>query len=319
MALGLLLCNQALPALAAEADNYPSKPVRWLVPVPPGGGGDAIARAIAPRLSELWGQPIVIDNRSGSGGTLGMGIAARMPADGYTIVMGVSSFVSVAPAVYPKLSYDPVRDFIPVIGILEAPLVVVTHPSLPVTNIRQLIALALKRPNELSFASAGNGSIPHLAGELFRTQSKTRMFHVPYRGAAAAYTDILGGQVTLYLGSIPSALAFVKNGRLRAIATTGARRSAAFPDVPTVAESGLKDFMVNTWYGVFLPAGAAPAIVRKLHADLAKVIRLPELKERFATEGGEIIASTPEQFGAFIARDIEVWKAVARDSKATID
>jgi len=319
LAIGLLLCMQAVPSPAAEADGYPSKPVRWLLPVLPGGGGDIIARATAPRLSEVWGQPVIIDNRPGGGGTLGMGIAAKMAPDGYTMVLGVSSFVTVAPAVYPKLSYDPVKDFAPVTQILEAPLVIVTHPSLPVSNVRQLIDLARKRPDALSYATPGNGSVPHLATELFKSLSKTRIMHVPYRGAPPAYMDLLGGQVTLYFGTIPSAMAHLKSGRLRGLATTGARRSPALPDLPTVSESGLQAFVVGTWYGVLMPAGVPPAIVRRLHADVTRVIRLPDLQERFASEGGEVVGSTPEQFGTFIAREIDTWKAVAREARATID
>lgn len=319
LAFGLLLCVQAWPAPAAEVDGYPVKPVRWLLPVLPGGGGDIIARATAPKLSEAWGQPVVIDNRPGGGGTIGMGIAARMAPDGYTMVLGVSSFVTVAPAVYPKLSYDPLKDFVPVTQILESPLVIVTHPSLPVASVQQLIALARKRPDALSYASPGNGSVQHLATELFKSLSATRIMHVPYRGAPPAYMDLLSGQVTLYFGTIPSAMTHLKSGRLRGLATTGARRSPALPGLPSVIESGLKDFTATTWYGVMMPAGVSPAVVRRLHADITRVISLPELQERFAAEGGEVVGSTPEQFGAFIAREFDTWKVVARNAKATID
>jgi tripartite-type tricarboxylate transporter receptor subunit TctC len=309
----------ASPALAAEPGAYPAKPVRWLLPVLPGGGGDLIARAVAPRLSDHWGQPVVIDNRPGGGGTLGMGLAAKMAPDGYTLVLGVSSFVTVAPAVYPRLSYDPLRDFTPVTLMLEAPLVIVTHPSLPVANVSQLIALARRRPDALSYATPGNGSAAHLATELFKSLSNTRILHVPYRGAPPAYLDLLGGQVTLYFGTIPSAMTHLKSGRLRALATTGARRSPALPGLPTVVESGLKDFVVNTWYGVLVPAGVAPAIIGRLHADITRVIRQPDLQERFASEGGEIVGNTPDQFGAFIARELETWRKVAGEARATID
>ena len=307
------------PAPAAEATVYPSKPVRWLLPVLPGGGGDLIVRAIAPRLSDHWGHPVVIDNRPGGGGTLGMGLAAKMAPDGHTLVLGVSSFVTVAPAVYPRLSYDPVRDFTPVTLMLEAPLVIVTHPSLPVSNVSQLIALAQRRPDALSYATPGNGSAAHLATELFKSLSNTRMLHVPYRGAPPAYLDLLGGQVTLYFGTIPSAMTHLKSGRLRALATTGVRRSPALPELPTVVESGLKDFVVNTWYGVLVPAGVAQAIVGRLHADITRIIRQPDLRDRLASEGGEVVGNTPDQFGAFIARELETWRSVAREARATVD
>lgn len=313
-AMALSLC-----AGAAEPDTYPSKTVRWLVPTLPGGGGDIIARAIAPLLADTWGQQVIIDNRPGAGGTLGMGIAAKMPADGYTLVMGVSSFVTVAPAVYPKLSYDPVRDFAPVTQIVEAPLIVVAHPSLPVASVKELIALAQRKPGALSYGSPGNGSAAHLATAMFANMSKTRMLHVPYRGAPPAYMDLLGGQITLYFGTIPSAIAHIKSGRLRGLATTGAQRSPALPELPTVSESGLKDFVVTTWYGLMLPAGVPASILSRLHADVTRVIRSPGLQQRFASEGGEVVASSPEQFGAFIARELELWKAVARETKTTVD
>jgi tripartite-type tricarboxylate transporter receptor subunit TctC len=316
-----LLCTLLLFAAAPAwpADAYPSKAVRMLVPTLPGGGGDATARAISPKLADLWGQPVYIDNRAGSGGTLGMGLAAHMPADGYTLVMGASSYVVVAPAVYPKLAYDTVRDFTPVTQILYAPLLLVTHPSLPAKDVKELIALARAHPDAISYATPGNGSAAHLATELFKSLSNTRILHIPYRGAAQALTDVIAGEVSVFMSTIPAALPFRSTGRLKMLATTGSARSPILPQVPTVSESGLKGYEVTTWYGVLVPAGTPEPIVNKLYTDITRVIRQPETKERIASEGGDIVASTPAQFGDFIASELAKWGKVAKQSGAKID
>lgn len=314
-----LLMTLALScALSAWAtDVYPTKPVRWLAPVLAGGAGDLIARAIAPRLSEMWGQPVIIDNRPGSGGTLGMGIAARMPADGYTMVLGVSSFVVMAPGVYPKLAYDPVKDFAPVTQILSAPLMLVVHPSLPAKNIKELIALARANPDAISYASPGNGSAAHLATEMFRSMSRTRMLH--YRGAPPVYTDLMAGRISVYMGTIPAALPLTKSGRLKVLATTGPVRARVLAEVPTVSESGLKGYEVTTWYGALMPAGTPALLIGRIHADMTRVVRLPDMQKRFASEGGDVVASTPEEFGAFISRELIKWARVAKEAGAKVD
>ena len=317
----LLVCSAlVLPApLAAAAEAYPVKPVRLLVPTAPGGGGDITAREIAPRLSELWGHQVVVENRAGSGGTLGMGLAARMPADGYTLIMGASSYVVVAPAVYPKLAYDTVRDFTAVTQILYAPLLLVSHPSLPARDVRELIALARARPDGISYATPGNGSVAHLAMEVFKSSSHTRILHVPYRGAAQALTDVVAGQVSVFMSTIPAALPFSHASRLKMLATTGLKRSRILPKIPTVAESGLKDYEVTTWYGILVPAGTPDALVQRVSADVTRVIRQPDAQERISSEGGEVVASSPAQFADFIKRELAKWSSAAKQSNATID
>lgn len=293
-------------------DSYPQKPVRWIAPVLAGGAGDLIARAMAPKLTELWGQQVIIDNRVGGGGTLGMGLAARMAPDGYTIVLGVSSFVVMAPGIYPKLAYDTQKDFAPITQILAAPLVLLANNSFPAKSVPELIALAKARPGLVSYGSPGNGSAAHLASELFRHLSGTQMLHVPYRGAPPIYTDLISGQITIYMGTVPAALPLTKAGRLKALATTSTKRSRVYPNLPTVSESGLAGYDVTTWYGVLAPAGVPPPILNKLHADMTRVIRLPDVEERFASEGGDIIGSKPEAFGAFIALELAKWAKVSK-------
>lgn len=326
MRLGLRTAFAFAAAIGVSAEisaqtqsAFPAKTVRWIAPVLAGGAGDLIARAIAPKLGDIWGQQVIIDNRPGSGGTTGMGVAARMPADGYTLVLGVSSFVVMAPGVYPKLAYDPVRDFAPITQILSAPLVLAVHPSLPAKNVRDLIALARAKPDAISFASPGNGSAAHLSTEMFRSMSGTRMLHVPYRGAPPIYLDLVAGQISMYMGTIPAALPLIKAGRIKALATTGATRARVLPDTPTVMESGLKGYEVETWYGMLVPTGTPAPVVSRIHTDLTHVIRLPEVQERFASEGGNVIASTPEEFGAFIVRELAKWAKVARDAGAKVD
>lgn len=307
----------AFPAWAADA--YPVKPVRWIVPTPPGGTGDLIARAIAPKLSEIWGEQVIIDNRPGAGGTMGFGIAARMPPDGYTLVLGISSFVVMAPGVYPKLAYDSVKDFAPITQILSGPLMLVAHPSLPAKNVRELIALARAKPDAISYGSPGNGSVMHLATEMFKSMSGTRMLHVPYRGAPPAYLDLVAGRISLYIGTVPLTLPLIKAGRLKVLATTGAARARVLPNVPTVSESGLEGYEVETWYGMLAPAGTPAPLISRIHADVTRVIRLPDMQERFASEGGDVVANTPEEFGAFIVRELPKWAKVAKDAGARVD
>lgn len=314
----MVFCVAAVRDLHAQ-DAYPVKPVRWIAPVLAGGAGDLIARAMAPKLSELWGQQVVIDNRVGGGGTIGMGVAARAAPDGYTIMLGVSSFVVMAPGVYPKLPYDTLRDFAPITQILSAPLLLVANNALPVRNVSELIALAKAKPGWVSYGSPGNGSAAHLASELFRSMSGTRMLHVPYRGAPPVYTDLIAGQITLYMGTIPAALPLVKSGRLKALATTAARRPRVFPGLPTISESGLKGYDVATWYGVLAPVGVPAPVLAKLHADMVRVIEMPDVQQRFAGEGGETVGNTSAQFTVFIADELKKWARIAKEAGVKVD
>lgn len=309
----------ALPLSSMAQDVFPAKPVRWIAPVLAGGAGDLIARAMAPKLSELWGQQVVIDNRVGGGGTIGMGIAARTLPDGYTLMLGVSSFVVMAPGVYPKLPYDTLRDFAPITQILSAPLLLVANNALPAKNVSELITLARARPGWVSYGSPGNGSAAHLASELFRSMSGTTMLHVPYRGAPPVYTDLVAGQITIYMGTLPAALPLVKSGRLKALAVTTLKPARVLPHVPTVSGSGLKGYDVATWYGVLAPTGVPAPIMSKLHADLVRVIQLPEVQERFANEGGDTVANTPAEFTAFIAQELKKWARIAKEAGVKVD
>lgn len=314
MRISILFLSAVLSAPAWAAEVYPAKPVRWIAPVLAGGGGDLIARAVAAKLGDAWGQQVVIDNRPGGGGTLGMTIAMKMPADGYTMVLAVMSFVGVAPAVYPKLAYDPRRDFAAVTQILDAPLILAAHPSLPAKNVRELVALARARPGSISYATPGSGTAAHMATELIRSMSGTQMLHVPYRGAPPALTDVVSGQVTMYMTTVPGGMPLVKAGRLKILGVSSAKRTRALPDVPTIAESGLPGYDVTTWYGVLAPAGVPAQTLARMNAGIVRVIRLPEVQERFASEGGEVVGNAPEEFAAFIAREIAKWTKVAKDA-----
>lgn len=315
----LILLNIFLSAQSLAQDAFPTKPVRWIAPVLAGGAGDLIARAIAPRLAEQWGQQVVIDNRVGGGGTIGMGLAARAASDGYTIMLGVSSFVVMAPGIYPKLPYDTLRDFSPITQILSAPLLLVANSALPVKNVSELIALARARPGWVSFGSPGNGSAAHLASELFRSMSGTKMLHVPYRGAPPIYTDLVAGQITIYMGTLPAALPLVKSGRLKPLATTTLKRPRVLPDLPTIDESGLKGYDVATWYGVLAPVGVPAPIMSKLHEGLIRAIQLPDVQGRFASEGGEMVGNTPAQFTTFIADELKKWARIAKEAQVKVD
>lgn len=308
-----------LGAEASRAQAWPSKPLRWFIPFPPGGGTDVMSRVIAQKLSERLGQPVVVENRAGSGGTIGLEAAARAPADGYHVVMGQAANLAVAPALYKKLPYDPVKDFVPVTNAVSAPLVLVVNPALPVKTVKELAALARARPDQLTFGSPGNGTAGHLAGEQFKIAAKARMTHIPYKGNVPAMTDVLGGQISMLFSTIPPVLGQVRTGRLRAIAATGADRAAVLPAVPTMVESGLPAFVLVNWWGVLAPAGTPPDIVSRLNGEIVKVLQLSDVRERIATEGGEPSPTSPEQFAKFISAEVVKWGALVRASGAQID
>ncbi len=315
----LIACGFGVAMPAAVAQNYPAKPVRWIVPFPPGGGTDLISRTLAAKLSETWNVQVVADNRPGGGGTIGMGIAAKTPADGYTLVLGQASNVTVAPGLYDKISYDPEKDLQPLTQVISTPLVIVSHPSFPAKSIRELVVYAKSKPDAVTFGSPGNGTIGHLSVEMLKSMAGIKMLHIPYKGATLAITELIGGQITIYSSSMPPALPLVNAGKLRALGVTGAKRLAPLPAVPTVAESGVKDYEAVNWYGVMMPAGAARELVTRLHGDLVRLLRQPEVQERFASEGGEIVANTPEEFGAFIRRDIPKWTRVIKAAQIKVD
>ena len=315
----LLVLGICLFAGSVFAQNYPSKSIRWFAPFPPGGGTDLISRTLAQKLSEAWGQQVLVDNRPGGGGTLGLAVAAKSPADGYNVVLGQLANVGIAPALYSKLPYDPVRDLAPVTLVLSAPLILVAHPSLPANNVKELIALARAKPELITFGSPGNGTTGHLAAEMIKSATGVKMTHIPYKGASPAITDLMGGQIAIYVSTIPPALPLIKSGRLKALGVTSAKRAPTLPEVPTIAESGLPGYEVTNWYGVMVPAGVPKDILGKLHTEIVRILKLPDVQKRFQGEGGTVTPDTPEQFAAFIKSEIAKWGKAVKDSGARVD
>jgi|SRR5687768_2098642 tripartite-type tricarboxylate transporter receptor subunit TctC len=301
-------------ASAGAAQSYPAKSLRLIVPFAPGGTNDIMARGIAPEMSAILGQQIVVDNRGGASGQIGAEAVAKSPPDGYTLMLVSSSVMSHVPAVYSKLRYDMVRDFAPVGRVSEVPLVIVMHPSVPVKTTRQLVALAKARPGELRMAIGGTGTTSHLVTELFALSTGIRMLIVPYKGAGPALVDLLGGHVDGRIDQIPSSMALIQSNRLRAIAVTTARRAELLPEVPTLTESGVPGFDASTMIGVFVPAGTPPEIVQRLNAALNKSLASPAVLERFTSQGAEARPGTSEELGKFVREDLAKWKKVVQQA-----
>ncbi|HEX2828123.1 MAG TPA: tripartite tricarboxylate transporter substrate binding protein [Burkholderiales bacterium] len=294
---------------------YPLKPIRLVAPFPPGGGTDFLARLFGQKMSETLSQQVVVDNRGGAGGTIGTDIVAKAPPDGYTIIL-VSASHAINPGLYPKLPYDSIHDFAPITQIATSPGILVVNPSLPVKTVKELIALARAKPGQINYASAGSGTPPHLAGELFKLMAKIDMVHVPYKGNAPAFTDVIGGQVSLIFPTMPSAMPFIKSGKLRPIAVTSAKRSPAAPDIPTIAESGLPGYEATSWYGILAPGRTPREIVAKLHEVLVSIIGAPDMKDKLAAQGLDPVGNTPQQFAAMIKAEIAKWLKVVKASGA---
>jgi tripartite-type tricarboxylate transporter receptor subunit TctC len=304
----------ALFAATANAQGYPAKPLRLIVPFAPGGTNDIMARGIAPELSAILGQQVVVDNRGGASGQIGAEAVAKSPPDGYTLMLVSSSVISHGPAVYSKLRYDMVRDFAPVGKVSEVPLVIVVHPSVPARTTKQFVALAKARPGDLRMAIGGTGTTSHLVTELFAVATGIRVLIVPYKGAGPALVDLLGGHVDGRIDQIPSSMSHIQSNRLRAIAVTTARRAELLPDVPTLAESGMPGFDASTVIGVFVPVGTPPEIVQRLNAALNKALANPTVIERFAAQGAEMRPSTSEELGRFVREDLAKWKKVVQQT-----
>ena len=300
------------------AQQYPAKPIKVIVPFPVGGIADIYSRLIGNRWSEAWGQPVLVENRTGAGGNIAAEMVAKAAPDGYTLVMGSLGTHAVNVSLFSKLPYDPVRDFVPVALALEAEGLLVVHPSVPAQSVAELIAYARSKPGALTYASAGAGTASHLAGELFKAMAKVDMLHVPYKGNVPAITDLLAGQTALLFGTMPTVLPHAKAGKLRALATIGTARSAAAPELPTVAES-LPGFEVNNWVGLFAPAGTPPEIVGKLNGEVQRFMQSKEITARLTAEGARFIPMTPEQFGSFVKAEIAKWGPVVRASGARAD
>ncbi len=309
----------AFCAIAHAQPAYPAKAIRFIVPFPPGGPLDIVARLIGQELNRAWGQPVLVDNRPGAGGNIGADVVAKAPADGYTILMGAVSTHAINVWLYSKLPYDPIKDFAPVTLVTSVPNVLVVHPSVPAKDVRQLIALARARPGQLNFASGSTGSAGHLAGELFKTMAGVDMVHIPYKGAAPAVTDLMGGHVSLMFDNLASALPNIKSERVRALAVTTTRRSPFLREVPTISESGLRGFDIGTWFGIFAPAGTPHDVLVRLNGEIARILNTPAVKERLATLGAEPMAGTPEAFAAFVKSEMSKYEKIVRASGAKAD
>jgi tripartite-type tricarboxylate transporter receptor subunit TctC len=315
----LALLFAVAPALA-WAQAYPDKPVRMVVGFPPGGGTDVVARILAPKLSELLGQPLVIENRPGATGTMAAAMVAKSPPDGYTIMMGHVSVNAIAPSLFANLQYDVIRDFAPVAIAASVPHFVVVHPSVPVTSLRELIAYLKTQGNKLTFPSAGNGSMPHLAGEIFKSLAGVELVHVPYKGSGQSMQDLLGGQHVVAFDTMPASAPHVRSGRLRALAVSSASRLPAFPDIPTAEEAGLPGYVITTWYGVFAPAGTPAAIVRRLHADTVKAMQSPATRSKLEGIGADgTVSRSPEEFAALVRADTARYARVVKSIGLRID
>lgn len=316
LASTLLVC---LPlAAAAQASVFPTKAIRIVVPFPPGGATDAAARLVAVKMAEHWGQPVLVDNRAGAGGNVGSDLVAKSPADGYTLVMGVTGSHAINTSLYTKMPYDPVADFVAISQVAVVPNVLVVHPSVPAKNLAELIALARKEPGKLNYASLGNGTAAHLGMEMLKSEAGVDITHVPYKGSAPAVSDLLAGQVQMMVDGLPSALPHVKAGKLRAIALTSLHRAPSLPDLPTIAET-YPGFYADAWSGLFAPKGTPQPVVDKLSAEVQRILKLPEVRDKLAALGAEPVGSTQKEFTAHVKKEIDKWAKVVKTSGAKVD
>ncbi|MGE5526468.1 MAG: Bug family tripartite tricarboxylate transporter substrate binding protein [Rhodospirillaceae bacterium] len=308
----------AIPFAAAAAD-YPTRAIRMVVPFPAGGTTDILARIAGQKITEALGQQVIIDNRGGAGGNIGTELVAKSPADGYTLLTDPGSTLTINPHAYSRLGFDPVKDFAPITILAEVPNILEVHPSLPVKNVKELIALARAKPGQLNYASTGAGQSTHLSMELFKSMAHVDMNHIPYKGSAPALVDLIGGQVTVMFDNMPTSLPHVQGGRLRALAVSTSKRAPALPRLPTVAESGLPGFEVSVWFAVLAPAATPRDIVHKLNAVLVKALQAPDVKQRLAEQGAEAVGNTPDQFAAVIRRDLAKWAKVVKEANVKLD
>ena len=319
LAFGISVLATAVAPASAEAQAYPSRPLRFIVPFPPGGSTDIYARIIGPRLADTLRQQVVIDNRPGAGGALGADLAAKAPPDGYTIWLGQTNNLAIGPAMRTKNSYDPVRDFSPITLLMQAPQVMVVNAGSPITSIKELIAAAKSKPGTLTFASAGIGSSGHVAGELLNQAAGVNITHVPYKGASPAMIDLRGGRVTFLATSLASAAQFVKDGKIKGIATTGLKRARLMPDVPTVAESGVPGFEVASWHGMLAPAKVPREVIARLNREIVAILDKPEVRDALLSEGGDITPGTPEEFAVFLKSEAQKWAKVIKQAGITAE
>ena len=312
--VALVLC-----IACAGAQDYPNKTIRLIIPFAPGGTNDVIGRLMAAKLGEMLGQQVVPDNRTGAGGTVGMEVVVKAPPDGYNLVIGNIATLAINPTLQPKLSYDPLRDLQPVTLIAKVPQILVVHPSLPAKNMRELIALAKAKPGELAYGSGGVGSGAHVSGEMLKMLAKINITHIPYKGVGPAQIDLLAGQIQMVFGGVPGVAPQIRSGRLRALGVTGPKRVVTFPDLPTIAESGVPNYDVTMWYGVLAPAGTPQAVVMKLHGAVNRALHTPDLNERLLADGSEPSGIMPDEFSAFIKSELAKWAPVIKASGAKPD
>ena len=304
--------------IPAWAQQYPARPIRLIVPFPPGGGTDTMARVVAPKLSEFLGQQVVAENRGGAGGTIGSEMVAKSKPDGYTLMLATISN-AIGASLYTRLNYDLVRDFATITQLATTPHILVVHPSVPVKSVKEFTALAKAKPGDLAYSSSGAGSAAHLAGELFNSLTGVKTTHVPYKGGGPSMIALVGGEVSLAFATMPSAIGYVRSGRLRGLAVTTDKRSPSTPELPTIAESGVAGYEAGSWYGLSAPAGTSKEIVNRLHAETIKVLALPDVKERLFNAGFEIVTSTPEQFAAFTRTEIQKWGKIVKSAGLKAD
>jgi tripartite-type tricarboxylate transporter receptor subunit TctC len=309
----------AFAASAVLPQDYPSRPIRIIVPFPAGGTADLLARQIGQAMSEALRQQVVIENRTGAGGNIGADLAAKSKPDGYTLLMGTVSTHAINPNLYPKMPYDPVKDFSPVTMVARMPNLLVVHPSVPANSVAELIALAKARPGTLAFASAGNGTTQHLAGELFKKMAGVDMIHVPYKGNAPAVTDLVGGQVQVMFDNIPVSLQQVRAGRLRALAVTGPVHSPVLPELPTLAEAALPGYSITSWFGLYAPAGTSPQIIERLNREANKALATAQIRRWLTDQGIEPAGGTPGQFADFMRAELVKWDKIVRESGARVE
>lgn len=315
MGLALTTCVVSL----AHAQAWPAKPIRLVVPFPAGGGTDIIGRELTQKITEASKWTFIVDNKPGSGGNIGIDNVAKSPADGYSLVLGQTSNLAINPSLYAKLPYDPAKDLTPVSMVASAPLALVVAVNSPLRTLADLVAAAKARPDQINFATSGNGTVAHLATELFKKEAGIKLTHIPYKGAAQGLNDVIGGQVEVYVSSIPTLIGHIKNGKLRALAVTSLKRVDDLPQVPTIAESGYKNFEAVTWFGVLGPAHLPKDITARLNTEINKALQTADLKKKLGDQGADVAGSTPEQFGKLVRDDMVRWGAVVRESGAKID
>ncbi len=316
--VGCLLGGLIASVTTVYAQNYPTKAIRLVVPYPPGGGTDIIGRTVAAKLTSVFSQQVIVDNRGGAGGTIGTEIVAKSPADGYTILMAPTSHV-INPSIYRKLPYDTGKDFVPITLVASATIVLASHPSLPVKSVQDLISYAKKRPGEVNFGSAGNGTVFHLTGELFKRQAGIDMVHVSFKGGGPTVANLVGGQVSLAFETMLALSPHIKAGKVRALAVTSARRSSVMPELPTIAELGFPNIVAENWYGFYAPAGTPKGVIARLNTEIVKALKQPDVKETFRGLGTEVVGSTSAELDDFVRKELAKWSKTAKEAGARLD